>query len=68
MLKSAPQSLAGKISRRIRNEIPDFHLYFSLYEPVLGALKMGITQLGSDCGINNLYDNAENMCSMLREI
>ena len=68
MLKSSPQAIVGRISRRIRKEIPDFHLYFSRYEPVLGALKMGIKISGSASGINNLYDNADNLSSMLREV
>ena len=67
MLKSAPRAIVDKISSRIENEIPQFHLYFSRYEPVIGALKMGIIHLGSDFGTNNLYDNAENLRSMLRE-
>ena len=69
MLKSAPQAIVGRISRRIKKEIPDFLLYFSRYEPVLGALKMGMTQLAcKSSDIRRLYDNAENLSSMLREV
>jgi N-acetylglucosamine kinase-like BadF-type ATPase len=68
MLKSAPKEITGDIAQRIKKDISEFNLYFSRYEPVLGALKMGMTHLGCASGANRLYDNAENLSTMLREV
>lgn len=68
MLKAAPKDAVSKISSYISNEIIDFNLFYSIYEPVFGALKKGMIHLGaSKEKISTLYMRADCNMNMLRK-
>ncbi len=68
MLKAAPSDMIDRVTSYVRPDIPGSTVYTSRYEPVFGALKIGMKQLGkAESDLATLYSSADGNEHMVRE-
>ena len=67
MLKNSPEPILEKVRRNISEDIQKFDIFYSKYEPVFGALKMGLIELSANQEqVASLYSSASSLPSMIR--